>query len=177
MTTRSRTARRPVVVAGARRRRAWHDLEFATTIANGTQVFSDLLQNLPATEQMGCTITRIITRLSYSPVVTIGADGAQVISVGICIVSEESFNASVLPDPDVNADDPVTGWLLKTQRPVRVMLSPDDVLHGVIHEDLRAQRKMGNRAKLVIITNSTADEATSFDVRVVGIVRTLCLLP
>ena len=165
------------MAAGNRRRRAWHDLEFAFTIGNGTQSFADLLQNLPATEQMGCTITRILTRMTYSPVITIGADGSQVVSVGICVVSEEAFNASTLPDPNVNADDPVTGWMLKTQRAVRVMLSPDDVLHGQIFEDLRAQRKMGNRAKLVMITNSDADEATSFDVRVVGLVRTLCLLP
>ena len=177
MTTRQRTARRPLANGVNRRRRRWHDLNFAATLGNGTQTFTDLLQNLPATEQHGCTITRIILRMTYSPVVTIGSDGAQQIAVGIGLVSEEAFNASIFPDPSQNADDPITGWMFKTVRAVRVMLSPDDVLHGVIHEDIRAQRKMGYNTKLLILTENSADEATSFDVRIQGIVRTLCLLP
>ena len=180
MTTARRIARRPgqvVVGNGARRRRLWETLGHAATIANGAQTFVDLLQNIPDTEQMGLTVTRLLFDMWFTPDVGTGADGAQMVDVGIGLVSEEAFNAGILPDPNQNADQPVTGWLFKARTVVQVMVSPDAVLGGHMQVDLRAQRKMGQRAKLVLIMNNTAVVSTSFNVRNTGMTRVLCLLP
>ena len=135
------------------------------------------MQNLPATEQTGCTVTRILMDLVACPTSAVAADGLMRVSIGIGEVSEEAFNALVVPDPNVNAEEPVSGWMYKAMKAVQSIVVPDHVHAGVFKEDLRAQRKLGNRSKLVMVTNNDAIEATAFDVVVVGLVRVLLLLP
>ena len=176
MTTRSRTARSVPVRGGPRRRRQWWTTNHNAGLAVG-ESFVDLLQNLPETEQMGCTVTRIIMDMWYSPGFGVTSDSGMLIDIGIGIISEESFDASVMPDPGSNAEEPVTGWMYKARSVSRVDVTRGDILHGHLAADLRAQRKMGNRAKLTLITEIAGQEGATFTVRQTGLVRVLCLLP
>ena len=105
-----------------RRSTTWHRLAFnGSLVGSGVQAISNLLQNLPVTEAVGCTIIRIIHDVTYLLDLTSTVDVTQFMSVGIGIVSEESFNAGVVPDPNSNIDEPATGWMYRGVGPIQLM--------------------------------------------------------
>ena len=154
----------------------WHRVSFDyTALASGVQGQANLLQNVPVTELVGVTIQRIIIQMVYSPGTSQNVNGAQLISLGVGIVSEESFNAQVVPDPNSNIDEPASGWLYRGVVPVTSDTA--NVHHpGRINVDLRAQRKMG-RAILAIIHNNDAGEGSAFTVRQSGLISVLVMNP
>ena len=178
MTTGRRSPRRFFGPAsGVRRQRRWHRLAFAGTgLANASQGVLNLLQNLPVTEAEGCTVVRVIHNMRYYPSMTLATEGAQLVSVGIGVVSEESFNAGVVPDPNSNVDEPPGGWMYRDVAMVGQGSSPDWNVPGVMSVDLRAMRKLG-RAVLMHVINNDAVEGTAFTVTQVGLIIVLCLQP
>ena len=159
-----------------RRGTTWHRVSFAgTAIASGAQGISNLLQNLPVMESVGCTIIRIIHDVTYYFSSGETADVSQLISIGIGIVSEESFAALVVPDPNSNIDEPPAGWLYRAVGPVHRKQGQDQMQYRT-NVDLRAQRKLG-RAILVHIVNNDPIEGTAQNVRQAGLVSVLCMNP
>ena len=84
-------------------------------ITEGSQVTNSLLQGISSDDMRGSTITRIIGTLYTGSSTVAGAWGASRDDFGIGVVSQEAFNALVVPDPTAQDDQPARGWLYRTR--------------------------------------------------------------
>ena len=163
-------------MSAQRRGTAWDDQLFTVTQVNGVQAGAILLvEDVADPEKRGCTVVRIIMRVTLLPVVINGVTGRQTVSVGIALASDDAFAAGALPDPQTQADYPVGGWMYRDQVVVPSE-STGVVPHVVLQADLRAQRKL-DRSSLFFTYHSQLDEGVSFEVQLTGIIRVLYKLP
>ena len=158
------------------RRFDWLDTQFSNVVvASGVQLISTMMEGVGIQESRGMTVTRMIMDMHYGTATVGGAHGTEIISVGICVVSQEVFAAGVGLDPLVAAEDPVRGWLYKA-----VFMIGQSVNGGIDIKDrifdIRAQRKLEG-GELVLIHNTTAGGGTSFSTVLTGSIRTLVRLP
>jgi len=157
------------------RKATWIDTLIAFSVASGAQQVISLMGGLLPIETRGYTLTRTILELSMVPPTAV-SDGFQAVSLGVQLVSQEGFNAGVVPDPNVGADRPPRGWVYRTRRAVAgaaSMVSHDPLL---IMADIRAKRRVDD-GELVLTINNDAIDGTAFSVRLDGIVRCAYLLP
>ena len=117
----------------------------------------------------------MIGNLDFSSASIAGAYGHQILDIGIGVLDRDAVASSVLPDPEVESDEPPGGWLYRN----RVRVSQNGAGSPTVFTvrfDLRAQRKLnGGQVELIIV--STASTGTNFTTDISGIVRTLVLLP
>ena len=95
------------------------------------------------------------------------------------VTSDEAFSAGVLPDPTgsgTTAEFPVNGWVLRDRAVVVDDTGSVQWVNHTLRYDLRAQRKIDN-AVLFLVMNNQPIRGTVFNVRMIGLVRALCLLP
>ena len=159
-----------------RRRRAWADAQFTITLVTATlMVPLDLLGDLPQMDVK--TVTRIVGSITILPDnFTSTDDGANVIDVGIGVVSKEAFDAAVVPDPQTTTDYPTLGWLWKAR-----LVAYRQNGSGTVEEfgypridlDVRSQRKVDKG--VLFITAFNASLFTGWTCIMVGNVRSLCL--
>jgi len=156
------------------RKTFWHDRLFSISVSTGAQSVTDLLTSLSQDETRGITIARTVIRLAMvSP--TAVSDGSQALDIGLAMVSSDAFGAGAVPDPNVETDIPVNGWVFRTRVYVPGNANgPTDPTP--VREDIRAMRKLSG-AIYTLVANNTAQDGTAFSVRMIGIVRTLVLLP
>ena len=182
MTTRGRTARRPGAIAtarAARRNTAWDDsILNVDYVSGGATQGNRIMEDVADPEKRGCTVVRILISLSMYAAGDPGAvSGVQRTSLGICTMSDDAFDAAAFPDPNVNADFPVSGWMYRNTFAVRdETLATGIVPFVMIEKDLRVQRKM-DRAALVLLGVSEGIQGSGFNVKIVGMIRVLYKLP
>ncbi len=145
-------------------------------LADASGSLQTLLGALGPINTRGNTVTRMIIDLMMVPTVTNAVTGMQKLSIGIGIASQDAFGvgASALPNPATEADEPARGWLYRGHK-----LINDDTAQfsiAVVSVDIRAKRKVDNGELYLLMENFTTG-GTAFSVTVVGLIRTLMLLP
>ena len=159
------------------RRTAWKDraLSLNASSGGGLQATS-LLGDWTTQDTRGCTLTRVIARLTVIPNAHAAAEGRQAWYLGLGMAEQDAFAAAALPEMSVEADQPGRGWIYRTSGIVVDAASDTGRPYEVINLDLRAQRKIDN-AEVYVALENIAFDGTAFSVRVFGMVRLLCLLP
>ena len=162
------------------RHRSWADRRISLTLVPGVPQQLDLLTSLPAMDT--ATVVRLIGRLSVFPnSIEQQVTGGMIVDIGIGVSAQEAFAVGglSLPDVTVNDDSPIRGWLYRSQ-----MLCVKDHASGVtneftfvdqLHFDARAARKVDRGNLYVRFESNTSNGATTFDLRMAGLIRTLVL--
>jgi len=159
------------------RQTEWVDSLVTLDVATGASSAGlDLMAGAPtvANRVRGGTIVRMIYDLNLLSTTTAGAFGVAAIDLAWGIASQEAFAAGALPDP--NADErPVRGWLYRT----RCVVTQNGIgtqIATPCRGDLRAARKLEDGIMFLTMF-STPNGGTTFNTRLLGIIRTLFLLP
>ena len=159
---------------GPRRQTTWFDQMFNSDVATGLQALQRLT---PSGENLeGFTAIRLLLTLILHPSTPAAVSGSQRVDFGIGVSSEEAFTLGVnaLPNAEVETEFPERGWLLRDSQ--MVTDEAGGFLPLRLTYDLRSQRKIENGV-LYFIATSTPIEGTTFNVRMLGIARVLCLRP
>ena len=156
----------------ASRPRSWSTKLISDPFAtSGVQILEDLLVILPVTTT--ATVVRIVGHLGIT--LSDPADttvGISQLDLAIGVSAVEAFNASTVPDPNVEADVPARGWLWRE----RLWLSHNaTVQHPMeVRFDLRAMRKV-DRGVLYLVSQSANTFGTYGGITLMGLVRSLIL--
>jgi len=133
--------------------------------------------NVADTEKRGCTLVRTVVGLCLRAASPGVVSGQQRVTIGIALVSDDAFSASAVPDVEDAADFPVQGWLWREVRLVYDETLATGIINPVeVRLDLRAARKL-DRSSMVLLMSNENLEGTGFDVRVLGLIRSLYKLP
>jgi len=127
------------------------------------------------------TVTRLIVDLEVGMQATSESEGEMVIDVGVGVCSDEAFvlGSTAIPDPNIEGDYPMNGWLYIATGWVTQSLPTGGTptamwrTNAVFKADIRTQRKV-DRGRLFLKLQNT-DITLGQTVRVVGRVRALCL--
>ena len=137
----------------------------------------NLLANLAASDVK--TVVRIIGHLGFAPdALPTTGETVQQIAMGIQVVAEEAFNAAVVPDPETAGEVPARGWLYHgiEQEFTHVVSSIIEVSRfPEVRFDIRASRKV-DRGRLTFTLKKTTIVGSAHDLRLTGIIRSLCLV-
>ena len=91
------------------------------------------------------TLLRTIIGVDIAHLVHDSGEGSQQVSVGVGVVSQESFAAGSLPDPEVVADFPIRGWIFRARyRIFGFAADQPQFMTRRIDMDIRAKRKLDN---------------------------------
>ena len=151
-----------------RRAREWFDTIVNTTVSSAGQAVVQLGQDILDDEKKGMTIVRLIIDLVYQ-LSAVGTGG--VVSSGICLVTDDAFGASVLPEADVSSDKP--GWWYRSVKTVYSATLNDRAQATNVQYDLKIGRKLpGEDVAISMIFDASA---LSSDVNIDGLVRLLAL--
>ena len=158
----------------------WVDTIISTQVASAGQSIVALDETgFSVQERRGArwTLVRSIIRLDLATTIRDSGEGDQVVDLGIGVVSEEGFTASVVPDPNVGLDFPIKGWVYRARYRVYAVAADDQNVDIIrIDKDLRAKRLMAN-GRLALIVNNTANQGAATSVQLTGIFRNLFLVP
>ena len=149
------------------------------SVSSGSTSEVGLVDDTADPEKRGCTLIRLIMDFWMFPSIPGAVSGRQVVTMGIGVVSDDAFAAgsSGLPNPEVDGDYPVGGWLWRHKVPIfDETLATTGPLVIRIKEDLRAMRKL-DRSTVALMMKSVSNEGTSFTVQWMGIIRALYKLP
>jgi len=162
----------------AKRPLAWGDTHVQQALVTATQVNLDLLLALTPSDTV--TVTRIIGRLAvYSDDLDSVADSGMRIDIGIQVVTAQAFAAggASVPSVAVATETPARGWLMKDRLLFMQAVGTDPLNRFRIPEaqyDIGAMRKV-DRGKLILSLHSTIDLTAGINLRVVGLIRALCM--
>ena len=163
------------MVTGNRRKTDWIDTHVNSTLTLNTEERIDLMGTIDQDEARGLTIARILLCLTLTANPLGGVDGVVRVNIGVGVAFREAFNAGIVPDPETSPEEPQLGWLYRCTYAV-----VDDTVPGypypLIKEDLHAQRKLDSGNLYMVVMNRVG-YGTSFNVQMIGIIRTLVLLP
>ena len=155
------------------RRRGWQDFIISESTADGTQD-TQLLLGAEVDDPKGLTVVRMVIGLSIVPAPPDVQSPLAVmrVSMGIGIISQEAALVAAYPDPNIDEDVPVTGWMWRWNG-----LVPEVATVPVrIDLDIRSQRKLMYGSPYFIM-NSNLDQETAFTVNTYGLIRVLYLYP
>ena len=164
---------------GPRRGTAWDDNRFNFGLGSGTFANIALVDDVADPEKRGCTLVRTIIDLQVFASDPGVASGRQLVDFGIGLVSDDAFTAGAtgMPNPEVESDYPVGGWLWrKTFAVFDETLATGHVPPVEIKADLRAMRKM-DRSTVAFMLSNGVGEGTPFAIQIVGLMRILYKLP
>ena len=166
-----------MVGRGQRRMTAWDDTNVGSDIPTGTPAHIRLMGQGLDPEMRGCTLIRLMPNLHLRAASPGAVSGSQMVYFGVSLVSEDAFGAGTMPNPEVTGDFPVSGWLWRdTQLVVDETLANGPMPLIEVRRDLRSMRKL-DRAALILTIFNQAQEGTTFNVRISGMVRALYKLP
>ena len=156
---------------------AWDDEFFDLSAGSGVTTSVAFLQNTSDTEKRGCTLVRTIIAITLMPNTPGAVSGVTRVRMGIQMVSDDSFAANAMADPQIAADSPVQGWLWRGHE----LVIDETLATGMpqfvqVNVDLRAQRKC-DRSQAVLSVHNESLEGTAFTLRFVGMIRALYKLP
>ncbi len=154
------------------RRRQWQDQIINAAVADGAQGFQVLLDG-DIDDTKGMTLVRMVIGLNVIPVTFAGDSvDAQRVSLGIGTMSQEAISALTFPDPEIEGDHPLTGWMWRAQY---IVLETPFNPGARVDLDLRSQRKVMYGAPTLVILNDP-QQGTAFTIRVSGLIRCMYLL-
>ncbi len=157
----------------ANRRRQWQDFLVGAVIGVGSQSTKVLLRG-DIDDTKGMTLVRMVIDLASSPDPTSAVVGSTKLHMGIGVFAAEAIAASSYADPNVETDQPMTGWLWR--RSVIVTDDPSGPpAPWMGHEDIRSQRRVMYGSP-VLILNADTGRGSSPSLHVSGLVRCLYLL-
>ncbi len=161
-----------------RRRRAWNDVLVNRIITSGSGTAPiDLLVDAPPRDV--ATVVRLIGDFTVLPDDRNAAiDSVMQIDLGVGVASDEAFVATVVPDPNVQAEYPALGWLYVTTMVMSINNSSGTVesyTFPTIHFDVGANRKV-DKGTLYLAVNNTLADGSGISVRFIGRMRSLCLI-
>ena len=155
-----------------RRRRQWIDNLMDVDLASGQQTSVSLV-DVPVPDTKGMTLVRVILGFNVRPSTPVlNSTDTQVFSAGIGLSSADAASASAFADPDNESDQPLGGWMWRWQG----LIHENPVVPTRIELDLRSQRKL-MYGDVRIIMDNNADQGAAFTIIVVGLIRSLYLLP
>ena len=158
------------------RRTRWIDTLMSHNVVAGTEVIQSLLGAASSADTQGWTVGRMIGDLYLFSATVAGAWGAHRLDLGAGTFPQEGFAAGVVADPSESTDEPRGGWMFRTRCVVGQNGAGGGFALARCQFDMRAMRKLdGDEFALVLET--VLEAGTTFTVRVVGIIRTLVLLP
>jgi len=157
------------------RRRMWTD-SFIDETGTVSQTDEQLLIATPDLDDIGkgATLVRMVIGLSVhnSNAETADLGSLTEVVMGIGLVSPEVLVGSI--NVGLQDEDPMSGWLWRTRRVVTARTDQHNVLY--IEADIRAQRKLMYGEPRLFITY-TSQLGTAFGLTVIGLIRSLYLLP
>ena len=161
-----------------RRRRAWADTIFNLTVASAGSITPlDLLFDLP--EMTTKTVTRLIIGYDLFPEPQGSNEvGIQRVHAGIGVVSSEAFALAAVPDPGTSIDFPTLGWAWRDVHSIAInedsTFGGQQFVYPRVDADIRAMRKV-DKGILFFAVDNILSTGSSFSIRIVGMVRALCL--
>ena len=156
----------------------WIDTLIDSQVASSGQEAVDLTLSFTneETRLAQMTLMRMIVRLDVAYTVHDSGEGSQRVGIGFGIESQEAFAAGVHPDPLVQGDFPVRGWVYRgVWRVFGFAADQAAVDVARLDLDLRARRKLENGLSFFVVDNQ-AVEGVAAAVTVMGIVRQLWLV-
>ncbi len=162
-----------------RRGRVWTDLDVDENHVGGGIGLKDLLVNAEVDLQTK-TVIRCIGRLLVIPSVVANATvSAQRMTLGIGVISRESFAAAgtSVPNPGLAVEAPITGWYFKDAATLVNQQDSGTVEAWHFPEflwDIRAARRVDRGIFFLRFQNNDLLAGTT-TVKVVGLVRCLVL--
>ena len=154
----------------------WIDQHVGADITSAGQLNLSLWGSVLQNDLRGGTLTRVVGNLQMVSATIAGAYGVQEMHIGFGVVSQEALSAgsASLPDPTMNSEFPVRGWVYKTSR---LVMQNGTFMNGITSWtfDLHAQRKI-DTGEFVIIAKNVSINGTTFTTKLHGTVRTLVLL-
>jgi len=161
----------------AKRRGVWVDTNVDIDIANGNSSELTLIGAYSPEQTHGMTLVRTLFQYSLFDATGEALDGLQRFYMGVGLAPQEAFVAGVasLPNPQIQGDRPLDGWILKT---VDIAVSgPESAVQVTRRQmDVRASRKVDGGELYIVLRNSLSLGA-SFTVRCVGLMRMFILRP
>jgi len=146
-------------------------------VGQAAQFLSLLTPELTSSlDTRGMTLIRTILGFSVFPHVPGAVNGIQAVDVGIQVVSEEGFNAAVVPDPSDSTETPRLGWIFRGRYMVVDSVDSHDGPYQRYDFDIHSMRKI-DQGKLHIAIDNTSSQGTTFTVRLAGLVRCLIKMP
>ncbi len=155
----------------------WIDTIFNIDVVAGVQRVDSLMQAASATTLRldRLTLLRTIVRFDLAAAVHDSGEGSAGMALGLAVVSQEAFNAAVVPDPGQGTDHPTRGWIWRGNFRVFAFAADQPAVHvRVVERDLRSRRKLDNGEMVLISDNSTL-EGAAVPVKIFGLVRCLYL--
>ncbi len=161
-----------------RRRTDWEDILMNFAVADGATNVQNLLSRQDRDETGGWTVVRMLIHLYVLPSsLSEAAVGDQRVGFGIGVAEGDAFDAAALPEPLTAADHPLRDWIWRETAYVRNTGTAGGAIHvSELRADLHSQRKVDGGVPYMVIENAGIN-ATAFSIRVVGLIRTLYLLP
>ena len=126
------------------------------------------------------TVARLVGHLSYTTDnVENAVDGAMIVDIGIQVVTAQALAAggAAVPNPGIADETPARGWLYHDRVVIINAITAGSLDWHTLPEnrfDLRAMRKV-DRGVLILSMRTTVIHGTSYNTKVVGIVRALCM--
>ena len=157
----------------ANRPTAWHDTIVSQFLGGGgSQLIKTLQGTMDETDLKGATMTRTLVRLNLTFSATTPVDSVQRLSFGVGVGSREAVLASIVPDPETDAEEPTRGWVW---RDAVAVVQDNIVLHPSVRvvADVRSGRKLEGGLPYLVVTNEDVS-GTSDSVQVHGLIRVLC---
>jgi len=158
--------------------RVWFDNVLTTVLGIGTISNTDLLADSDPiqTRINQMTLLRTIIGLDLGRTVHDSGEGSERVSLGIGVISQEAFAATVTPDPNVQGDFPPRGWVWRSVYRTYGFAADQPAVHSVrIDLDLRSMRKLENGVMCLTMLAETL-EGSSSTVTALGIIRQLYLV-
>ena len=174
-----RPRRRGFARRGPRKQTIWIDTSINEATAAGTADDANLIVTVPTNlETKGWKIVRCIINLKCMPTSPQGTIGKMMYSMGIGVIEDDAFGAGAVPETNIMADAPASGWLWRAQALVEDH-STDATIGDrtvAVMADIRTARNIG-RGTLLWMSNNDTFSGTSFSVDCGGLIRSLYELP
>jgi len=155
------------------RKAFWQDTIIDEATPSTAQDITSLMGPMTQQDRRDITLVRTIISLDLVPPTAV-SDGFMIHAMGIGVVSQEAFAATVVPDPNVQEDRPARGWVWRDQRTVVGAASMASYSPTHVMADIRGSRKLDD-GELVLIMNANTIDGTAFIVKTSGLIRVVFL--
>ncbi len=159
-------------------RTIWIDTLLSDDIAASGQLVKSLMSGVSSVQTRfdSMTLLRTIVGLDLAYTVHDAGEGSGVLDIGIGVTTQEAFNASVVPDPNVETDFPTRGWIYRSRYRVFGFAADQPAVYSArVDKDIRSRRKLDN-GECYIVANWSIIEGASATVKVLGLLRQLWLV-
>ena len=158
--------------------RIWIDTSASLALATPGQNSKSLMSGVSSTQTRfdRMTLLRTIIGIDIARLVHDSGEGSEQISVGIAIASQEAFALTAFPDPEVDTDFPIRGWIWRARYRVYGFAADQPAVFNTrVDLDMRSQRKLEN-GEAYLIAVSEAVEGANSAIQISGLIRQLWLV-